>query len=90
MRTARNMAGPGYLTISAWGIKWRGERDGNAMTTKQYIELWACAQDVPREAIEHLGRGRACMARAKLAGGQYGEIWMDGQGRYYHCIREGK
>lgn len=60
------------------------------MTTKQYIELWASAQDVPREEIEHLGRGRACLARAELAGGQYGEIWMDGQGKYYHCIREGK
>lgn len=60
------------------------------MTTKQYIELWACARDVPREEIEHLGRGRACVACAELTSGQYGEIWMDGQGRYYHCIGEGK
>lgn len=59
------------------------------MTTKQYIELWACAQDVPREEIEHLGRDRVCVARAKLASGQCGEIWMDGRGRYYHCTREG-
>lgn len=28
------------------------------MTIKQYIELWACARDVPREEIEHLGRDR--------------------------------
>lgn len=60
------------------------------MTAKQYIELWASARDMPREEIEHLGRDRVCVARAKLASGQCGEIWMDGQGRYYHCIREGK
>lgn len=59
------------------------------MTIKQYIELWACARDVPREEIEHLGRDRVCVARAELASGQHGEIWMDGQGKYYHSIREG-
>ena len=59
------------------------------MTTKQYIELWACAQDMPRGEIEHLGRGKACLARVELASGRYGEIWTDGQGRYYHCIQEG-
>ena len=59
------------------------------MTAKQYIELWASARDVPREEIEYLGRGRVWVAYAELASGQCSEIWMDGQGRYYHCTREG-
>ena len=58
------------------------------MTTHQYIELWSYAQDVPRSEIEHLGLGRELLGRQELACGQYGEIWTDGHGKYYHCICE--